>query len=337
MPSLVSMLAVSYSEVASVALLTWDIIITLSEEVELIWEKRWTPAKFMYLIARYMPWAFQIALLPLNIDGSTGIRFSFMACQRWMTVQAIVLQFIVTAVDVILIMRVYALYNRNLALLGVLSALFLAEVSALGYILAVITPELKFNHDCFVTASPPLFVAYWIVSLVFETVLFVLTLLKFAHAVRQGWGRRPVMRDFVSDGTWAYTLLFVTMLVNALLYKFVRSPLAGICFTWLLSVLSFAGSRLILNPRRRGTVRLSLRTRSPLSIPLSPLSPLTPLTPSIWVAPCSPGSPSSAGSPGGLSPSSPGGASPLKARDGRSAVFEGSAVYTESEDCGVAF
>lgn len=145
--------------------------------------------------------------------------------------------------------------------------LFVPEIVALSYILAVVTPKLTFNDDCFVTSSPPLFVAYWsvthayslgyhahghscrIISLVFETILFLLTLVKFLVAVKQGWGRRPVMREFVTDGTWAYMLIFgtctivsacgaachrcdlVTMLVNSMLYKLVHSPLAGICFT----------------------------------------------------------------------------------------------------------
>ena len=89
-----------------------------------------------------------------------------------------------------------------------------------------------------------------ITSLVFETLLFVLSIHKFVGAVRQGWGRRPVMREFITDGTWAYTLIFskvaffhsqllpsdstaVTMFVNSMLYKLVKgSPLAGVCFTY---------------------------------------------------------------------------------------------------------
>lgn len=125
------------------------------------------------------------------------------------------------------------------------------------------------------------------ISLAFETVLFVLTIVKFVDAVKQGWGKGPIMQQFVTDGTWAYTLIFVVMLVNMMLYKYVHSTLTGICYTyvftnlipppcrayltspgrWLLVVMSFAvrllafafsdvslidlqGSRLVLNPRR---------------------------------------------------------------------------------------
>ena len=65
----------------------------------------------------------------------------------------------------------------------------------------------------------------------FETVLFSLTIGKFLSAIHQGWGKGPVMQQFVADGTWAYALIFITMLVNMLFYKLVRSTLTGICYT----------------------------------------------------------------------------------------------------------
>lgn len=164
---------------------------------------------------------------------------------------------------------VYALYNRNLKLTAVLALLFCGEVAYLSYVLSVVAPRLTFNADCFVTSSPKIFVSYWyaspnnfspgsltdlsilyrIVSLIFETILFLLTLYKFFEAVWSGWGKRPVMKQFIGDGTWAYTLIFgmspmvsrisapanvlspVAMLINSLLYKLVHTPLAGICFT----------------------------------------------------------------------------------------------------------
>ncbi|TCD61109.1 hypothetical protein EIP91_009027 [Steccherinum ochraceum] len=280
---------VSRSEMAAVTLLTYDIIITIGDEVEVIWKRQWTFAKCLYVAARYLPWIVQLALIAINADGSTGLFFSTADCHRWIAIQGTILQLIITTVDVVLITRVYALYNRNLTLTGILVALFCVEISSLSYILSQVAPNLTFNDDCFVIRSPKIFVYYWITSLVFETLLFLLTLYKFFQAVRTGWGRRPVMQQFVGDGTWAYTLIFIAMLINSLFYKLVHSPLAGICFTWLLTVLSFAGSRLILNPRLRSyshfqtqDTEVELDNLPPIS-PLSPLSPLSersPITPS---------------------------------------------------------
>ncbi|KAH9926540.1 uncharacterized protein BXZ73DRAFT_78650 [Epithele typhae] len=193
------------------------------------------------------------ALLAINVNGTTRLFFTLAQCGQWQIVQGVLLQLIVTTVDVILITCVLALYNRNCILVYSLGALFLAELASLCYILAVVTPRLTYNDECYVTSSPPVFQYFWcapsfaIISLAFETVLFVLTIGKFIDAVRQGWGKGPVMQQFVANGTW------------------------------LLVVLSFAGSRLILNPRRALTIHSSSGdiTRSQLDIELSRLSRLS--------------------------------------------------------------
>ncbi|KAH8081343.1 hypothetical protein BXZ70DRAFT_959912 [Cristinia sonorae] len=242
---------VSRSEIAAVTVLTYDILISLADEVELVWKRQWTIAKVMYLVARYIPWFFELALIAINAGGTTGLFYTPTDCKRWLAVQAVILQLVITTVDVVLLLRVSALYDRNIKLMAVLSLLFCGEVAYLCYVLSVVTPLLKLNAHCFVTGSPVIFINFWIVSLIFETLLFLLTLWKFLRAAWDGWGSRPVMQQFVTDGTWAYTLVFVVMLINSMFYKFVHSPLAGICFNWLLTTLSFAGSRLILNPRKR--------------------------------------------------------------------------------------
>ncbi|KAH9895316.1 uncharacterized protein BXZ73DRAFT_111866 [Epithele typhae] len=199
------------------------------------------------------------ALLAINVNGTTGLFFTPAQCGQWQIVQGVLLQLIVTTVDFIPITR-----NAHTVSLG---ALFLAELVSLCYILAVVTPRLTYNDACYVTSSPPIFQYFWVISLAFETVLFVLTIGTFIDAVRQGWGKGPAMQQFVADGTWAYTLIFIVMLINKMLYKLVRSTLTDV-------VLSFAGSRLILNPRRASTIHSSPGdiTRSQLDIELSRLS-----------------------------------------------------------------
>ena len=76
----------------------------------------------MYLVARYLPWIVQLyvyiilalyhafecphrALLAINVNGTTGLTFTFDQCAAWQVVQGILLQVIVTTVDVILVIR----------------------------------------------------------------------------------------------------------------------------------------------------------------------------------------------------------------------------------------
>ncbi|OCH88131.1 hypothetical protein OBBRIDRAFT_836821 [Obba rivulosa] len=243
--------SVSYSEVAAVVVLTGTLSSPLLMRSSTFGQGDGHQQKRLARVNYRLKKSQRRALLAININGSTGLRFTPDQCRKWMTMQAVTLQIIVTTVDIILIIRVYALYNRSRALLACILVPFTGEVAALCCMLVVITPKLGFNAECFVVTSPHLFVAYWITSLVFETLLFMLTLVKFISAFRQGWGRGQLVQQFTADGTWAYALIFTTMLVNAMLYEYVHSPLAGICFTWLLSVLSFAGSRLVLIPRKR--------------------------------------------------------------------------------------
>ncbi|KAH9926544.1 uncharacterized protein BXZ73DRAFT_102807 [Epithele typhae] len=136
------------------------------------------------------------ALLAINVNGTTGLFFTPAQCGQWQIVQGVLLQLIVTTVDFILITR-----NAHTVSLG---ALFLAELVSLCYILAVVTPRLTYNDACYVTSSPPIFQYFWVISLPFETVLFMLTIGKFIDTIRQGWGKGPVMQLFVADDLHRY-------------------------------------------------------------------------------------------------------------------------------------
>ena len=185
--------------------------------------------------------------------------------------------------------QVHALYDRNRYITLILIVLFLAENILMAVTLIRVVPGVQFDAACTVIQSPPslLFFAYGDVSfpnllchcshcysisysvafVSFETILFVLTLIKFLLALRDGWGRTSVIYLLVRDGTWAFMLVFglnpsllshshfshfslypVTLCVNAGFYLGAGdSSIAAIAFPWLLSIESFAGARIVLN------------------------------------------------------------------------------------------
>ncbi|KAK7677877.1 hypothetical protein QCA50_019189 [Cerrena zonata] len=201
---------VSRSEVASAALLSYDIFLTFGDEVEFVWLKQWSLAKAMYISARYIPWIIQMVLLTVNVDGTTGLLFKMEDCMKWVIVQAIFLQLTITIVDVILIARVYVLFQRNKPLIGTLISLLFIEIGYMTFVLAHVVSRLTFDDNCFVISSPSFFVSYWIVALFYQTLLYALTLYKFIQHIRsyKGGLRRSFLRCFIEDGTWAFTLIF---------------------------------------------------------------------------------------------------------------------------------
>ena len=92
--------------------------------------------------------------------------------------------------------------------------------------LIFVVPGVRFDATCTVVRSPPsliifayghiflttsailIWVLYSAAFVSFESVLFILTLIKFVVALRSGWGRTPVVFLLVRDGTWAFMLIF---------------------------------------------------------------------------------------------------------------------------------
>ncbi|TFK49206.1 hypothetical protein OE88DRAFT_1633059, partial [Heliocybe sulcata] len=216
--------------VASVSLLTWDILVAFGDEVELIWTKQWSIAKVCYAIGRYLPWIAQLGLL----WETTGLVYTPSQCRKWITMQAVVLQLLVSSVDIILMIRVYALYDRNHTLLCILSTIYAAVIGTLCYALSAILPQMVVDSHCASIAMPAANYFYWYMnqlpSLSFETILFALTIYKFVQSRRQGWHRSPILHQFVRDGTWAFALIFAAMLAITLTYALMHSPLTGVCF-----------------------------------------------------------------------------------------------------------
>ncbi|KAI0270462.1 hypothetical protein BC834DRAFT_967250 [Gloeopeniophorella convolvens] len=240
---------VALSSIAALSFLVWDILITLDQEVGAIWPKpNRFYAKWLFLFIRYFAVAMQIPLLFIGTYLPVDFHYTEADCVRWYIFQQVGTQLLVAAVEVILIMRVHALYDRKRSVMMALGALFLAENAAMVVSLVRVVPSTRFDPTCILVHTPPGIVTFAIAFFAFETVLFLLTFIKFYIALRAGWGRTPVTYLLVRDSTWAFALIFVTLCVNAGFYLGAGdSNIAGVAFQWLLSIEAFAGGRIVLN------------------------------------------------------------------------------------------
>jgi len=102
---------------------------------------------------------------------------------------------------------------------------------------------------CFPIFVPSYFYSYWIPTLIFESILFVLMAINFVQHARVHKNPVPILVQFFRDGTVFYAVIFATLLIQVLLYELVNSALAQVAIAWELTIFSVAGSRLILNLR----------------------------------------------------------------------------------------
>ncbi|KAH9974224.1 hypothetical protein BJV74DRAFT_753527, partial [Russula compacta] len=239
----------SLPSVAALSFLAWDILITLDQEVDTVWSKpNRFYSKWLFLFVRYFAVAMQISLLFVGTRISLNFHYTERDCIKWYIFQEVGTQLLVAAVEFILIIRVHALYDRKIAVTATILSLFLVENVIMIVTLAKVIPRVRFDSNCTVIHSPSGLIFFAAAFVALETVLFVLTLIKFLIALRDGWGRTPVLHLLVRDGTWAFILIFVTLCVNVGFYiGDGNSSISAIAFPWLLSVESFAGARIVLN------------------------------------------------------------------------------------------
>ncbi|RPD65625.1 hypothetical protein L226DRAFT_237225 [Lentinus tigrinus ALCF2SS1-7] len=240
----------AHAGVASLSFVLYDILLNLGDEIELIWTGPACWARLLYLVVRYVPLCVLCSLIMLIVHGIT---WTPERCLIMVVYQNVAIQSLTLAVELILLSRVYAMYNRNRILLLSLAAFLVAEVGSMIGILSITTPKFRMSEGCVVAHTPRLFSFYWILPLAFETTLLVLTFYKFFTSISGRsvfGGKHSIMFVLMRDGTWAYAIIFMSMLLNIVFYAVETNPLAGVGFTWEVATLSFAGSHVLLNTRR---------------------------------------------------------------------------------------
>ncbi|KAJ7747149.1 hypothetical protein DFH07DRAFT_962619 [Mycena maculata] len=179
------------------------------------------------------------------MEWTPQFHYSFRDCEIWSIYQAAAALAIVIAVDYILILRVFALYNNNRVIKIAVCSLFLLELSGMLIGLGFSLSGIGFDatHMCIITHFPKSFVVYGACAVLFQTCLFTLTLLKFIGTLRAGWSDVPLLVLTVRDGTWAYLLA----VGDVSLYVVRNQAIGGVLYGWMITAFSFSGYRILPN------------------------------------------------------------------------------------------
>jgi len=239
-------LKTGYGAVAAEMWMIYDTLLNFDNEIQFIWRRPNSWVKWVYAFVRYVPLLNGGGVLALSADKT----YPASGCRTWIIDQLVVMEVLTIVVEAILVMRLYALYNQNKAMLIVILVAFLAEITLMIVTLGIVIPNQTFSPSCLAEKSPGIYMMFWLSSLVFETFLFVLTLFKFFRNVKRAYKEQSILYVFIRDGTWAFAVIFCAMLLNTLMYRLIHTPLAGMGYFWALSVMSFSGSHILLNMRR---------------------------------------------------------------------------------------
>jgi len=240
------LLLVSSSSNAALFLLLWEILITLDQEVEYIWVKPCTAwIKWVFLFARYFPLAIQICNRGIELAIFKQYPLSVNAVRIWHSCQVLVALIVLMPGEVVLMARVYALYNQARWIFNFFSVILVAEtvVVVLGFVLTM--PQ-NYELRAFITDMPHSFAYFGIAMLVTQVTILVLSAVKY---FRGRWGTAqaaPLVKLLVRDGTMAFVAVSSLSLM-LMIYAFIGTHWAATEYAWFVTFLSVTECRIIIN------------------------------------------------------------------------------------------
>ncbi|KAG2126296.1 hypothetical protein DEU56DRAFT_822666 [Suillus clintonianus] len=157
----------------------YDYFLTLDREVEFIWRRPMRSSSVLYIIVRFGGGALVFLTAAAFTSERTSLEVCF--CSVFLRIQGWPSFCVLWAVQLILQLRVYALYRRSQAVLIAMAVGFTAEVIAMSIILGIGMAETTNSNEpmpgtriCAVTQAPPALAYVWLPDIVFGAFLFVL-------------------------------------------------------------------------------------------------------------------------------------------------------------------
>ncbi|KAA1476594.1 hypothetical protein DENSPDRAFT_519844 [Dentipellis sp. KUC8613] len=210
---------VTYFDVSASALLCYDYVLTLPDEVDLIWHSRWNAIKVAFLLSRYAAfWN-----LGVGIYHQFGRNIPISVCSGLYRANGGLIVSGIGLSEIIIIYRTYALWGKKKLVGCTMVLLFVVAWAVLGVYLAqflhsiefipieIIPPELQ---GCFVTKIADTLYICWTIALSYETTVMGLTLIKVWQKFRHT--SSPLLYLIFRDSTLSYITLLVSSIANVL-------------------------------------------------------------------------------------------------------------------------
>ncbi|KAJ3484578.1 hypothetical protein NLI96_g5545 [Meripilus lineatus] len=231
------------SRSAAIALLVYDHLISLDLEVFHIPQM---PRHRIHLL--------DLRLTSFGDRGKAVLHSLFISsCIIYLMCNNMVTLITTLTVQAILQLRVYALYGRDPKILIFMLTLCVMEVGVM-IVLAILTmtnlhglPLKSTPTGCYYNGVLALSTLFWVPSLVYEPILFLLVAYK-AWPMTSGHIGVPLVRRVARDSLLYFIIIFAELLANTIIWSRAITYI-NIVVPWSAALPSILGSRLMLNMR----------------------------------------------------------------------------------------
>ncbi|KAF8150891.1 hypothetical protein B0H34DRAFT_155289 [Crassisporium funariophilum] len=217
-----------YWSTAALSALFWDAIIGMEDEYEYIWKSPPITNKWIYLTSRYIGTFTQLANHVMIVSEVSGPHTTERRCRFRIRYEITTSLLLFGLVEIILMLRVYALYNKNRTVALALMFWFLAEFTMAGYFVWQGAALIQFNSSCTILKVPFNAIGYMFMLIV------------------------PIYYLVVRDGSLLFAVI-CSIFLFSIPYTIIRRQI-GIIIPFMSATLSIAACRITLNlqsmPRR---------------------------------------------------------------------------------------
>ncbi|KAH8828654.1 hypothetical protein DL96DRAFT_1595285 [Flagelloscypha sp. PMI_526] len=242
---------------SSLSILIWDWLLTLNLEIRLVWPNKLSLGKVLFFLTRYLPFVDILVGLVFThtADAGTDSRECkiFYGWVIWLEVIGINL------VQVVLILRTWALYGRNKWVLAGLLVLLLATVVFCGTTDQILVnsivwagPTFTGISGCVVRSADNLrgrLAGNYISVLALETIILLVLMFRAAKLKKVSPGS-PLITIIYQDGLIFYFFVFVISIVNVVTVFTVPQAYCAVLILFQRAIHSVAASRILLNIRQ---------------------------------------------------------------------------------------
>ncbi|KZV85473.1 hypothetical protein EXIGLDRAFT_775526 [Exidia glandulosa HHB12029] len=197
---------ISLGEIACTSLYFWDWILTMGDEIDIIWRRKLKTSGYLFIALRYL----SFGLMVFNLYAFTRGTFSTQAQHKDM---------------VILQLRVYVMYMRSRTILRVNAVIFAAEIAlAVGmwFHFSAKIQYLPFSADCgYCSIYPRELGICFIPPLLYEASLALLMM-------RKSWESRTTLHQ-LGHG---HTNIFYVLIRDSIIYFILVSSAMAACMIY---------------------------------------------------------------------------------------------------------
>lgn len=200
-------LARHYMNVAGLSLLVYDQFLSWDREMQHIWKSDALPLiKLSFCICRY----FALAGQGMNVIYSSPsfLEWKNPNCHRWLLFQMCLTYLLVCNMELIMMTRIYALYDRSAPVGGVLAIWFIFCCGFDGWNISRWMREVVMEDLCIVIKRSSGSAKWFCILTLFnQAVFWLLIYQRYRNAMQEGWSDHPVLILIMRENSWMFLAL----------------------------------------------------------------------------------------------------------------------------------